>query len=91
MNNNTKNGVKKSLIYIFTALISAALIWIGDGLENAKSDVKVLNTEIKTLQRRIDEKTVNRYKGSDARDDFARVNERLKDMELRLRSLEKKK
>lgn len=98
MNNNTKNGVKRVVVIVFAGLILAVLTWIGRDLVLVKGelkvlkagvDVEVLKTEIEMLKERINEKTVNRYKGSDAREDFARVNEHIKDMELRLRSLER--
>ncbi len=98
MNNNAKNGVKRAFILIFAGIILATLTWMGSNLVWVKGelkvlkagvDIEVLKERVSTLERRIGEKTKDRYKGANATKDFKRINDQLNDMELRLRLLER--
>lgn len=73
---------------VLGGLILAALLWVGGAVLDFSQQISVLQVQVAELTRRLDEKTGDRYRGDDAKRDFALRDQRLGALEQRVSRLE---
>ncbi len=91
MNNNpTKNNtlIKQVAVIICSTILIASLGWLVDSLMNANTEIQVLKYEVISLKEIMLNKTTDRYYRKDADSTHEKIDQQLRDIELRLRNLE---
>jgi hypothetical protein len=69
---------------ILTTIVLALLAWVGLTVLESSQQITVLRVQVAELTHRIDERTGDRYRGDDAKRDFAWRDMRLDELSKRI-------
>ena len=82
----TLHGIRAATVVSVLSILSASTIVGGYLLVHDKT-ISTLDQRLEEIERHITTKTVDRYHGSDARRDFAKVHKDMKQIKLDIRKL----